>query len=369
MINRRPFESLYVHVPFCHGKCSYCAFYSEGHHGRETRLDYLHGILKSMEGQAANCIPLRSVFIGGGTPTALDDDLFQRLLKGIHDCFPLADDVEWTVEANPESLTKEKIEIMGRVGITRVSMGIQSFNPRIRNILGRQGNLDELEEKVKYLKNTAIHHLNFDFIYNVPAQKPEDFEMDLKQALKFDVDHVSAYALTIEEGTPLAAYGMAVTDDEFLDFWNLADSTLSQAGFSRYEISNFAKNDCKCRHNDEIWHGGTYLGIGPAATSFDGLDRWTQVANLSQWMAGESAEQDILPPLVRAAEILAFGMRTVAGWKWEDFFARTGVDAKALRGKSLERLEKLGLVVMDGFGVRPTGNGLLFNDEVVMELL
>ena len=368
-IERRPFESLYVHVPFCHGKCSYCAFYSLGHYGRAEQDAYIRRILQDMEKQSKDCAELRSVFIGGGTPTALDDDLFERLLAGIRSHFRFADEMEWTVESNPESLSEQKIAVMAVHGVTRVSMGIQSFEPRIRMTLGRCGHLEGLETKVDALRKAGIRRINFDFIYNVPGQTPEAFRSDLRKALQLKPDHVSAYALTIEEGTPLAAHGTCVNDDDFPEYWRFADEILAEGGLRRYEISNFAKNGCECRHNNDIWHGRTYLGIGPAATSFDGMDRWTQAADLSKWLDGEAAEMDILPSDKRDAEILAFGMRTIEGWTWRQFLESVGVDAKVFRGKELERLERLGLVTIDDHGFRPTARGLIFNDDILMELL
>ena len=369
MALRRPFESLYVHVPFCHGKCSYCAFYSLGRYGRAEQEAYIHRIFQTMEKQSDKCAALRSVFIGGGTPTAFDDDLFERLLANIRNHFRFFDETEWTIESNPESLSEQKIAIMAAHGVTRVSMGVQSFDPQIRKTLGRCGHLEGLETKVDALRHAGIRHINFDFIYNVPGQTPDDFRRDLYNALQLMPDHVSAYALTIEEGTPLAARGTCVNDDDFTEYWRLADEILAEGGLCRYEISNFAKIGCECRHNNDIWHGGTYLGIGPAATSFDGMDRWTQVANLLKWQEGTAAEMDILPSDKRDAEILAFGMRTVDGWTWRQFAECVGVDAKVLRGKELARLEQLGLVTIDDNGFRPTARGLLFNDDVVMELL
>ena len=273
------------------------------------------------------------------------------------------------MEANPDSLSEQKIAIMAAHGVTRISMGIQSFEPRIRATLGRCGHLEGLENKVDALRKAGIRRVNFDFIYNVPGQTPEDFRKDLHKALQLKPDHVSAYALTIEEGTPLAAHGTCVNDDDFPEYWRFADEILAEGGLRRYEISNFAKINCECRHNNDIWHGGTYLGIGPAATSFDGMDRWTQIANLSKWLDGEDAEMDILPLDKRDAEILAFGMRTVDGWTWRQFAECVGVDAKVIRGKELARLERLGLVTIDDNGFRPTARGLLFNDDIVMDLL
>ena len=369
MAGRRPFESLYIHVPFCHGKCDYCAFYSLGRYGRPEQDAYLRRMLMEMAERSSDCATLRSVFFGGGTPTALDDDLFERLLDSVRSHFRFSEDTEWTIEANPESLSEEKIAIMASHGVTRLSMGIQSFAPRTRMTLGRRGHLEGLESKVDAIRKAGIRHVNFDFIYNVPGQTPDDFRMDLRKALMLRPDHVSAYALTIEEGTALAKHETAVDDDDFLEFWRLADDILAEGGLRRYEISNFAKSDCKCRHNNDIWHGATYLGIGPAATSFDGMDRWTQVSDLRKWLDGDTSEMDILPPDKRDAEILAFGMRTVDGWTWRQFAERTGVDAKSLRGKEISRLQQLGLVMTDDNGFRPTARGLLFNDEIVMELL
>ena len=369
MAIRRAFESLYVHVPFCHGKCAYCAFFSYGEYGRTEQERYLQGVLAAMEAQSEKCAVLRSVFIGGGTPTALDDNLFQELLAGIRRYFRFSENMEWTVESNPESLSERKIAIMAAHGVTRVSMGIQSFEPRIRAILGRRGHLEGLEQKVELLRQAGIRHVNFDFIYNVLGQKPSDFCNDLQKALLLRPDHVSAYALTIEEGTPLATRGTTVTDDDFLEYWRLADDVLAEGGIRRYEISNFAKRGCDCLHNDDVWHGGTYLGIGPAATSFDGADRWTQVSDLSKWLEGIAAEKDILSSDRRDAEILAFGMRTVAGWTWRQFTESTGADARKIRGAELAKLERDGLVSIDDIGFRPTGRGLLFDDEIVMELL
>ena len=182
MAGRRPFESLYVHVPFCHGKCDYCAFYSLGSYGRAEQEAYIRRMLNEMTERSNNCAILRSVFFGGGTPTALDDDLFERLLDGVRSHFHFSEDTEWTIEANPESLSEKKIAIMASHGVTRVSMGIQSFEPRIRTVLGRCGHLEGLEAKVDMLRKAGICHVNFDFIYNVPSQTPDDFRMDLQKA-------------------------------------------------------------------------------------------------------------------------------------------------------------------------------------------
>ena len=368
-IVRRPFESLYVHVPFCHGKCDYCAFYSLGNYGRSEQEAYIHRILKEMEERSSECARLRSVFFGGGTPTALDNDLFESLFSGIRSHFRFANDTEWTTEANPESLSEQKIAMMAEHGVTRVSMGIQSFSPCHRATLGRRGHLDGLDKKVELLRHAGIRRVNFDLIYNIPGQSVADFRDDLQKAVALDPDHLSAYALTVEEGTPLAKRKQPVNDELFLDCWHLLDDFLGENGIHRYEISNFAKAGCKCRHNDDVWHGMTYLGLGPAATSFDGANRWTQVSDLQKWLEGTTPEMDEISSEEREAEILAFGMRTVDGWNWRQFMDRVGIDGRKLRGEALDRLSWQGLVKIDDDGVRPTARGLLFNDNIMMELL
>jgi oxygen-independent coproporphyrinogen-3 oxidase len=161
----------------------------------------------------------------------------------------------------------------------------------------------------------------------------------------------------------------AVDENTFEAMWDVADEVLARGGLRRYEISNFARAGAECRHNLAIWHGGTYLGCGPAATSFDGSTRWTQPPSLRAWLAGTPVEPDVLPPEERACEILAFGFRTVAGWQWPDFRARTGFAAYDLRGAELAELVSDGLLAPSGDGLAPTRAGMLLNDSVIAALL
>ncbi len=369
-LKRRVPTALYVHVPFCNGKCDYCAFYSEGCDWDDELQDmYLDSVLAEMTRHAKSCGTLDSVFVGGGTPTVLHDRAFQRLLQGIRERFDLSPQCEWTVECNPESLTEAKIDMMGEIGVTRASLGIQSFNQSCRKMLGRRGTLDGLEHKIRVLRHAGISHVNLDLIWNVPTQTLQMLEQDLNRALDFEPDHISAYALTVEEGTRLAERQIEADDDTFVEAWDLIEATLATRGLHRYEISNFATARGRCRHNDSIWHGAAYLGLGPAATSFDGVDRWTQPANLRQWIGGQDPEIDRIPPLDRAAEILAFGLRTVEGWNLVEFRNLTEVDPIQLRGQQLQKLQKAGLVELDKTTCKPTPQGLLFNDSIIMELI
>lgn len=362
------YESLYVHVPFCAAKCDYCAFYSAGGVAPARRRAYLDRLRVELAA-ASQAEPVASVFIGGGTPTLLEPAELDELLGLVKDHFPLAPDGEWTVECNPESLDRAKIDLLAGHGVNRVSLGVQSFRPELRGTLGRRGNPGDLPATLAHVRNAGIGRQNLDLIYAIPGQSLGLWREDLVRAADLGVGHVSAYALTIEEGTHLASRLDAPDDSAFEAMWDLADEVLGGTGLHRYEISNFARPGEECRHNLAIWHGGTYLGCGPAATSFDGCDRWSQPPSLDDWLAGLPPERDELPPRERACEILAFGFRTLDGWQWSAFRARTGHDALDLRGPELAELVRHGLLAPSGDGLAPTRKGLLLNDSLLAALL
>jgi oxygen-independent coproporphyrinogen-3 oxidase len=362
------YESLYLHVPFCSAKCDYCAFYSEAASPPARRRAYLDRLRADLAA-ASQPEPLASVFIGGGTPSLLEFPELDELLGLVKEYFRLAPDGEWTVECNPDSLDGAKADLLAAHGVNRVSLGVQSFRPELRATLGRRGSLGDLPATLARLRAAGIARQNLDLIYAIPGQTLAVWRENLARAVGLGVGHVSAYALTIEEGTRLAARLDGPDDDSFEAMWDAADEVLGNAGIRRYEISNFARPGEECRHNLAVWQGGTYLGCGPAATSFDGRDRWTQPASLADWLGGIPPERDELPPRDRACEILAFGFRTLAGWQWPAFRARTGHDALALRGPELAELVRLGLLAPAGDGLAPTRDGLLLNDSLLASLL
>jgi oxygen-independent coproporphyrinogen-3 oxidase len=200
-----PFESLYIHVPFCDSKCGYCAFYSTPVHDADLRQRYIRRIAEEIAGARSRFAPLRSIYIGGGTPSALTAEELKQLLSLATDATELKPTCEITVEANPESLATEKIAALSESGVTRVSLGIQSFDPTHRRTLQRQGTTDHLDRIVADLAAHGINRLNLDLIYAIPGQSCADFATDLGLALQYRATHVAAYALTIEEQTVLAA--------------------------------------------------------------------------------------------------------------------------------------------------------------------
>ena len=366
------YSSLYIHIPFCQGgKCDYCAFFSLGDSTQELRMQYLARLEEEFAEHEDQCTPLRSIFIGGGTPSALFPEELARLFNAIRKHFTLESDCEWSMEANPDSLTVEKLHAVLEGGVNRLSLGIQSFQPRLRKRIGRRGTLQTLPKLVETARKLGLPKLNLDLIYDIPGQNMTEWDSDLKEALALNPDHLSCYSLIFEERSPLSQrLSPPSCDDFFLQCWHRNDEVLSAHGLPRYEISNFAARENRCRHNWEVWHGQTYLGCGPAAVSFDGMDRPANPANLASWLSHAPPTHDLLAPDARRREIFAFAFRTVDGWPWELLQDKLGLKPENVATlPAVQQLIDQQLVLCDNKGICPTPKGLLFNDEVLAQLL
>ncbi len=361
--------SLYIHVPFCCRKCDYCAFYSIDNHSAALRRSYLTRLNEEMA-TIAHASPLQTIFIGGGTPTSLDVEELDQLLATVHRHFLLDDDCEFTIEVNPESMAKEKAALLSERGVTRLSMGAQSYDSGLREQIGRRGSINHIEEAVGMIRDAGIRNINMDLIYALPGQSMQQWQEDLNRVLGLEPQHLSTYSLSIEEGTPLAERCPSLPDDETsVAMWHAASDKLEHAQLHRYEISNFALPGHECRHNVGIWYGQTFLGAGPAAHWFDGTSRWSNPADLHAWLDGAPPIEDALPPEDRAVEILITGLRVLAGWNRERFHTVTGFDYVELRGDVLRQLTGDGLLTMQNDELRATEDGLLLSDHVARELI
>ncbi|HPN83784.1 MAG TPA: radical SAM family heme chaperone HemW [Victivallales bacterium] len=359
-------ERLYIHVPFCRGKCGYCAFYSIAIDASLEKA-FLDKISSDIEIKYGSCNALKSIYIGGGTPTALSDNSMRKLFATIRQYFKVTDDCEISVECNPESLTDSKAEIIANFA-NRVSVGVQSFNKDLRRILGRRAGDEDISRCFAILKKHGIANVSCDLINSIPGQRLEDYESDLKQAVNLGVCHLSSYSLTIEEGTRLAAKKICIDEDEELKMWEIADEVLSAYDFKRYEISNFSRYGFECKHNLEIWFGDRYLGLGPSASSFDGTKRWTESANFTDWINGSNPDYDIISNRKRASEILAFGFRTLRKWTSESFMRRTGFKLSLWDGL-LSDLEREGLICYNGKSAVSTMKGLLLWNSLAEKII
>ncbi len=361
-------RNLYIHVPFCAGKCDYCAFYSEPAPDAALIRRWLERILFQLEENAPRLEHAETVYFGGGTPSLLPDDALKRLFAAVREAVPSA--VEVSIEANPFTVTPEKAAVLTSFA-NRVTLGIQSFDPALLNAIGRRDHAGPgPEEAVRNLREAGLRNLGLDLMYALPGETPDLWRRDLERALELKPEHISAYSVTPEPGTPFARRVAGTREDDALSeaMWEQAGVVLGAAGLPRYEISNYARPGFESRHNSNVWHGQTYLGLGPAACSFDGTDRWTQAAGLRAWLDGAPPEADRIPRRARLGEILMMGLRTVRGWTRREFEAAAGCGWDDFSAQ-LNELAERGLVTLAADTVTPTERGLAFWNDVAETLV
>lgn len=358
------YQNVYIHVPFCRSKCDYCCFYSIPHPKEEFFDAYLDKLDHDLAGTVF-ADKLDTLYIGGGTPTLMNEEKMEIFLKLLRKRLPLAETTEISIECNPGSITAAKAEQVKNFA-NRLSVGIQSFNPRFRQIIGRECSDCEIKTTLDLLNGC---NLSLDLIYSIPSQTMQDWLDDLKLAVQMKVKHISCYALTLEEGTVLAERTETSTVDEELsaEMWEETGKVLNTAGLKRYEISNYAVPGFECRHNRNVWYGKAYIGFGPAAASFDGKDRWTQPCSLKQWLNNSDVEYDIISPESRAMEVFVTGLRTTNGWTKEKW-TETDLTNSTAWDKLLEKATN-NFFVCDESNIKLNENGLLFWDSVAQDII
>ena len=315
---------LYVHIPFCPKICPYCSFYKETT-DRNKPGRFLDALLRELDAQQAVLPTLRprTIFFGGGTPSALSTPQLEYLLTGLRARLDLSALEEWTLEMNPATVSLEKASLLRSLGVNRISMGVQSWEPQLLAVLGRVHSAEQARRSYEILREAGFTNVNLDLIFGIPTQTPEMWQRSLAATIALGPEHISAYNLTYEEDTEFFRRFVAgeLRQDNEADaalFEHTAD-TLAAAGYDPYEISNFARPGCECAHNLAYWQGGDYLGLGPSAFSTVGERRWANVRDTAGYNervhAGESAAdfQEDVPPVMRRAESIAFGLRTNRG--------------------------------------------------------
>ena len=371
-------RSAYVHVPFCRHRCGYCNFTLVA--GRDDLIEsYLQALRLELEATVVRPRNVDTIFLGGGTPTHLSPSELRSLLELVNGWFSLATDGEFSVEANPVDVTAEHAHILGEAGVTRVSLGVQSFSDRKLQLLER-----DHDEKIVATAAEIIlkrqFELAIDLIFAVPDETLDEWREDIRRALSLTPVHLSTYGLTFERGTrfwsALQRGGLqAVGDESEREMYLTAIDHLTSAGFEHYEVSNFAVPDHRCRHNQVYWTGGEFFGIGPGAAS---LSNGVRVVNhrstttyLKRVLNGESpiAESESLSAIDRARERLVFGLRRLGGVDVDVLARECGVALDQLRPEAISRLEQMGMLKVDGSHVHLTRQGLLVSDSIWPELL
>ncbi len=278
------FQSLYLHVPFCVHKCKYCSFYSINWSLNFEEL-YLKAILREMELTAKISHELKTIYIGGGTPSCLSTQGLIKLIKGLFSNYKICQNAEFSIEVNPGTIDDTKLSVIKDLGVNRLSIGVQSFTDKELKILGRLHYSKEAMDAIESALKKGFLNVSIDLIYGIPFQRVSDWIKNLEMAVSFDVKHISIYELTVEEKTKFheEIYQeklRPLEEREIVDMYITATEFLEGKGFKKYEISNFAKKGFECQHNLGYWNRKSYLGIGPSAHSFIGNKRFHNPSDL-----------------------------------------------------------------------------------------
>ena len=370
-------RSAYLHVPFCTHRCGYCNFTVIA--GRD---DLMEAYLEAIEEELAllkTPRPVDTLFLGGGTPTHLSPDLLAKLLSLATRWFPLADDAELSVEANPIDITAEKVDVLAAAGVNRVSLGVQSFRDAKLKLLERDHHRMEIEAAAERIL-PKIPNLAIDLIFAAPGETLDHWQDDLKSAVELGAQHISTYGLTFEKGTSFWARRekrqLTEADEELQrEMYLAAIDHLTRADLEHYEVSNFARPSFRSRHNQQYWLGRRYFAAGPGASRHIDLRRETNhrstTTYIKRLLQGRSpvAESEELTPDMKARERLVFGLRMISGIHLPTFQQDTGTTPWELAGAKLDHFLDLQLLARDGDQLRLTREGLLLGDAICVELM
>ena len=372
---KKPME-LYVHIPFCVKKCDYCDFLS-GPAGKERQREYFQSL-----GSEIAAVPefpdreITTVFIGGGTPSVPDPALMGAILDQIRNKFFMAPDAEITIEANPGTLYKEKLQEYRKHGVNRLSLGLQSPQNRELKILGRIHTWEEFLESFFMAREAGFSNINIDLMSAIPDQTYEGWIHNLRTVAGLDPEHISAYSLIIEEGTPFASRTLNLPDEDAE--YNMYEATaqiLREYGFEQYEISNYAKKGRECRHNVGYWIRQDYLGFGLGASSLYGKERFANTQDMKKYLENNRTPEKIrekAPPLTREdemAEFMFLGLRMTRGISKAEFERQFGSEIDAIYGDVLRKYKSMGLLLEENGRIFLSREGIHVSNSVMADFL
>ena len=378
MKNRKensPME-IYIHIPFCIRKCDYCDFLS-GPSGPKEQADYVQALLREIqaaeEGEGRS---VSSIFIGGGTPSVLDERLLGDILREIRNRFKMKEDAEITIEVNPGTANIGKLQAYREMGINRLSIGLQSPEDRELKILGRIHNYGQFLETYQEARTVGFDNINIDLMSAIPDQTYEGWVKNLRTVAELEPEHISAYSLIVEEGTPFAARKLNLPDED--TEYNMYEATakiLKEYGFEQYEISNYARKGRECRHNVGYWTRQDYLGFGLGASSLYGKERFANTADMKKYLENSRNPEKIRekePSLTREdemAEFMFLGLRMTKGISKADFQRCFGCTIESVYGEVLEKYESMELLLEKDGRIFLSREGIHVSNSIMAEFL
>lgn len=366
---------IYIHVPFCQSRCIYCDFYSTTY-GAEWKRSYVDSLKREIQlrREEIDVTRVPSLYIGGGTPSQLPSTLLQEVFRAIQENFTLAKDAEVTIEANPDDVTPEWLAALSQTPVNRISMGVQTFSDSLLRFLNRRHTSHQAIEAVQRCQDAGYSNISLDLIYGLPGQTFEDWCRDVKLLLSLDVPHLSAYALSYEEGTALSKMLQDGKVNEASDelSWQMYEYLMNEtaaAGMEHYEISNFAKPGMHSRHNSSYWDGSPYLGLGPGAHSYDGVCvRRSNDTSLKDYVCSTADvphQKEVLTPEEQYDELVMTRLRTASGLPLSLLTPEQRSYCMEMAEPHIHR----GDLVQDGLVLRLSRKGIFISNSIISDLM
>lgn len=359
--------SLYIHIPFCEHICHYCDF-PKLQYFTYLAKKYLAKLKEELDGYAINH-RLDTIYIGGGTPTALEDDLFEELLKMVQ---PYLKGVkEFTVEANPESLIHSKLVLLKKYGVNRISLGVESTDERILKLLNRHHTFEDVKNVIKSARELGFSNINVDLILGLPQVDKKLLSMDIDRLIALGVEHISCYSLTIHPHTKFYLDGFKEVSDDFSrELYDLIADKLKEAGYVHYEVSNWAKPNYYSLHNMTYWKDEQYYGIGLGASGFIGKYRYRNTYSITKYNDGAFLDsRELVTYEDDKTYYIMLSLRTIFGLSFEEYQKRFGEDFLTEHQKSIDSFLEQGLAKIEGEHLIPTYEGMMILDQMILALM
>ena len=372
--------SLYIHIPFCAQKCLYCDFpsFARKDHLRKAYIEALNKEIINLR-EKHNNLEINTIFIGGGTPSVLESDELECLLKEVAK-LNMAKDIEYSMECNPGNLTEEKLEVMKKYGVNRISMGLQAKQDNLLKGLGRIHNYKTFKENFLLAKKVGFNNINVDLMFGLPNQRLNEWEETLREIISLEPAHISAYSLIIEEGT--AFYNLyendklkLPTEEEERKMYHLAKKILEENGFNQYEISNYAKEGKECRHNLAYWNMDNWIGVGSAAASYINGKRIKNISSVEEYINSIKDKGEAVEEIINNSkndnmeEFMFMGLRKINGIDENEFKKRFSMNINDVYGEILNKYIGEGLLIRESGRIFLSEKGIEISNIIMADFL
>ncbi|MFH5825459.1 radical SAM family heme chaperone HemW [Clostridium perfringens] len=372
--------SLYIHIPFCAQKCLYCDFpsFARKDHLRKAYIEALNKEIISLR-EKHNNLEINTIFIGGGTPSVLESDELEYLLKEVAK-LNMAKDIEYSMECNPGNLTEEKLEVMKKYGVNRISMGLQAKQDNLLKGLGRIHNYKTFKENFLLAKKVGFNNINVDLMFGLPNQKLNEWEETLREIISLEPAHISAYSLIIEEGT--AFYNLyennklkLPTEEEERKMYHLAKKILEENGFNQYEISNYAKKGKECRHNLAYWNMDNWIGVGSASASYMDGKRIKNISSVEEYINSINEKGEAIEEIINNSkndnmeEFMFMGLRKINGIDENEFKNRFSMNINNVYGEIINKYIDAGLLIRESGRIFLSEKGIEISNIIMADFL